>query len=93
VASTAIHALITCTVDIFYVFGDVMAAHAEDKPGNYTKWTFVQMIGAGVMGFTACIVLCLAPLAFYHGSLACQNKTTNEDIRNKYARYGKNIFD
>jgi hypothetical protein len=45
------------------------------------------------MAFTGCIIICLAPLAGYHGTLACKNKTTNEDIRNKYAKYGDNIFD
>jgi hypothetical protein len=39
------------------------------------------------------MIVCLVPLGSYHGSLACNNKTTNEDIRNKYAKYGNNVFD
>lgn len=38
----------------------------------------------GVTGFTGLILLCVAPLACYHCSLVCRNRTTSEEVKDAY---------
>ena len=43
--------------------------------------------------YTALITCCVGCLASYHGKLAFQGITTNEDIRGKYAGFASNPHD
>ena len=43
--------------------------------------------------YAAFIWVALCPFGFYHWLLICRNRTTNEEVRNRYQRWGRNPFD
>ena len=47
----------------------------------------VPVVMVGLIVYTAIIVLCVGGLWMYHLRLLCENKTTNEDIKQTYDRY------
>ena len=87
--ATAVHASLTLTLDILY-----MVYYMErTKEGEEEKWTTVKTVGTVITIFTFCIVLSLLPLTCYHANLIRMNKTTNEELRGKYRKFGGSIFD
>ena len=48
---------------------------------TFAQAVSLHPVAVGVVGFPLLIVLCVGPLACYHCTLVCQNKTTSEEIK------------
>ena len=59
----------------------------EDGFGGYLEDHADGLVMVGLIVYTAIIVLCVGGLWMYHLRLLCENKTTNEDIKQTYDRY------
>ena len=86
-AFTALHAILVLSIDVVYVFTKMKRLSLEVDPQGE------QLIGLIMFVFSACIVISLVPLTCYHCHLVRKNRTTNEAIREKYRKWGKDIFD
>jgi len=57
---------------------------APDAVDLIAKAVSLQPVAIGTVAFPGLVLLCVGPLACYHCTLVCQNKTTSEEIKVPY---------
>lgn len=62
-------------------------------PDENSDFGAQQIIVICMMVYGATITCCVGGLTSYHGKLACNNETTNEEIRGKYGGALGNPYD
>ena len=80
---TSFHAIFTCLICVAVIVKKYKNRYS-DLSINIPVW--VILIFSGGMFF------CLFAFGLYHCSLLCRGRTTNEEMRGKYKRYGGNPF-
>ena len=93
VVATAVHAGLTLTLDLIFMIKYMEKPKKEEVASELREWTNLEVISTVLTVFTFCIVLSLLPLGCYHGNLIRTNKTTNEELRGKYRKFGDSVFD
>eukprot|EP00347_Sterkiella_histriomuscorum_P013984 403362611 len=83
VSYTSFHAIFTLVTGIISVVKDYQS-EVSNLLVNYPTW--IVMIFAGL------IIVMLFPFSMFHLYLISSGKTTNEEARGKYARWGSNPF-
>jgi len=74
-----------------YAFGRVVVSLTPNVPLDAVFQSFERVpVTGGMLLFPLLILCCVGPLACYHCSLVCDNKTTNEEIKVPYG--GQNPF-
>jgi len=70
----------------------VYLADATHTQGDFLSHALVRTpAGVALVAFCGLILICVGPLACYHCSLVCANKTTSEEIKDTYGH--QNPFD
>ena len=83
-----VHALFTTLLNSLYIMGKLYGDEEDDTWNSMHLMSMALLVFAGLMG---CCVGCLAG---YHGKLACDGITTNEEIRGKFSTAnGTNPYD
>ena len=83
----SIHAALTCLLDVLFITGKYYGYEEEDK------WNTLHLISMGIMIFAGLMGLCVGCLSGYHGKLAIEGVTTNEEIRGKFSNGSINPYD
>lgn len=73
---TTLHAIYTGVLDLVFLIEN-SGPQNQDKQATLT-------IAMGLLAFSALISLCVGGLGGYHGKLAINGQTTNEEMRGKY---------
>jgi palmitoyltransferase ZDHHC9/14/18 len=84
--------LCSYTLGLTCVFIYRVATMDGVKHGDFFSHAMARApAGVAIVAFCALILLCVGPLACYHYSLVCSNKTTSEEIKELYTQ--NNPFD
>jgi hypothetical protein len=84
--------LCSYTLGLTCVFIYRVATMDGVKHGDFFSHAMARApAGVAIVAFCALILLCVGPLACYHYSLVCSNKTTSEEIKELYTQ--SNPFD
>ena len=76
---TTVHAILTALINLVYIVMDKYGEEAEDE------WNTDHLISLALLIFCTLITCCVGGLMGYHGYLACEGVTTNEEIRGKFS--------
>ena len=74
------HAIFTAILDLFFLKDEL---YGEEDEGS---WNLQHIMAVALIVYTALIACCVGCLASYHGKLACEGATTNEELRGKLER-------
>jgi len=79
---TTVHAIYTGVLDLFFLLNEL---YGEEEDGT---WNLPHVVAVALIAYTALISCCVGCLAGYHGKLACEGATTNEELRGKFDARG-----
>ena len=79
---TSVHSIYTLILSILYQTESLYGSEEDDE------WNRDHMIAIALTIYTALITCCVGCLCSYHGKLAFQGMTTNEELRGKYGGHG-----
>jgi len=66
-----------------------MGYSGDDNKQFYEVWLPMALLAI----YGICVCLLLFTLTTYHSSLIVQNRTTQEEMRDKYSKWGGNPYD
>ena len=91
---TTVHSIYTILLDVFFLKEKYYENNGEvnNEDGSF-EWNTPHIISIVMCGYTSLITCCVGCLSSYHGKLACENVTTNEEIRGKFENGNVNPYD
>ncbi len=79
--------MLTAILDVFFITKELYGDEDDDQ------WNDKHLTAIALLIYTALISCCVGCLAGYHGKLACEGITTNEEIRGKFGAGRGNPYD
>ena len=83
-----VHACLTSIINVVYIVKKLYGSEDGDN------WNTMHLMSMALLIYSGLMACCVGCLMGYHGKLACDGITTNEELRGKFGRLGrKNPYD